>query len=338
MIWIMLILFPQKSNLLIKKLCWMCLKTTKQWSRWSSREEARHWDMFPEPTELLLIGYLIESIWTLKSKSNTLTPKTSSQTYWPRETSHVMNGITFWVSTSAISVLQIVLKWCRKERKKIQMKKESQQSRTPDDKFGLAMQWTDSLCATFYCINKARWKTRHESQFPLSSRTEQHHRTGRPVEDACSSSYSEWNVDKTWSSQEWKSDELMEDRTGATCCIRHSTRTDSLLKTIIWIYNRNRIRNVVRIQIILAQGAWSSAKEAVPILKKMQQKTATNILWYGECLCLPHFYASVFMVKNYSDNLLSIKNTEDLTMKQMFGISEKIDIRTIRRDLWSEYN
>ena len=57
-------------------------------------------------------------------------------------------------------------------------------------------------------------KTRHESQFPLSSRTEQHHRTGRPVEDAYSSSYSEWNVDKTWSSQEWKSDELMEDRTG----------------------------------------------------------------------------------------------------------------------------
>ena len=27
-------------------------------------------------------------------------------------------------------------------------------------------------------------KTRHESQFPLSSRTEQHHRTRRPVEDA----------------------------------------------------------------------------------------------------------------------------------------------------------
>ena len=57
-------------------------------------------------------------------------------------------------------------------------------------------------------------KTRHESQFPQSSRTEQHHRTGRPVEDAYSSSYSEWNVDMTWSSQEWKSDELMEVRTG----------------------------------------------------------------------------------------------------------------------------
>ena len=31
-------------------------------------------------TELLLIGYLIKSIWTPKSKSNTLTPKSISQT------------------------------------------------------------------------------------------------------------------------------------------------------------------------------------------------------------------------------------------------------------------
>ena len=36
-------------------------------------------------------------------------------------------------------------------------------------------------------------------------------------------------------------------------------------------------------------------------------------------------HASVFMVKNYSDNLHSIKNTgKDLTMKQMFDISEKL--------------
>ena len=57
-------------------------------------------------------------------------------------------------------------------------------------------------------------KTRYESQLPLSSWTEQHLRTGRPVKDAYSSSYSEWNADKNWSSQEWKSDELMEVRTG----------------------------------------------------------------------------------------------------------------------------
>ena len=56
-------------------------------------------------------------------------------------------------------------------------------------------------------------KTRYESQLPLSSWNEQHQRTGRLVLDAYSTSYSEWNADKNWSSQEWKSDELMEART-----------------------------------------------------------------------------------------------------------------------------
>ena len=55
-------------------------------------------------------------------------------------------------------------------------------------------------------------KTRHESQSPLSSWTEQQPRTERLVMDACSSSDSEWNTDETWSSQEWKSDEVLEAR------------------------------------------------------------------------------------------------------------------------------
>ena len=71
-----------------------------------------------------------------------------------------------------------------------------------NDEFGLAMQRKDSCRASFL------------SQFPLSSWTEQHERTGKLVLDAYSSSYSEWTADKTWSSQEWKSDEVMEDRMG----------------------------------------------------------------------------------------------------------------------------
>ena len=39
------------------------------------------------------------------------------------------------------------------------------------------------------------------------------HERHRLVEKAHSSSYSEWNIDKTWSSQEWKSEELMYYRT-----------------------------------------------------------------------------------------------------------------------------
>ena len=52
------------------------------------------------------------------------------------------------------------------------------------------------------------------TESPGKTRTEQHLRTGRPVLDAYSSNYSEWNADKNWSSQEWKSDDLMEVRTG----------------------------------------------------------------------------------------------------------------------------
>ena len=57
-------------------------------------------------------------------------------------------------------------------------------------------------------------KTSYENQnVPLTSWNEQHLRTGRLVKDAYSSSYSEWNADEKWSSQEWKSDEVMEVRT-----------------------------------------------------------------------------------------------------------------------------
>ena len=162
--------------------------------------------MYPEPTELLLIGCLIESIWTPRSKSNTLTPKTNSQTYWPREISHVTNWIIFCVCwTVAISVLPIVLKWCRKERKKMHVKKVTAKSkpmmnlvsrcseRTPDVVASTASESPGNpdlkvkyLWARGMSSNQERWDL-------LRTLTRQPN--------------SEWNVDKTWSSQEWKTDE-----------------------------------------------------------------------------------------------------------------------------------
>ena len=53
-------------------------------------------------------------------------------------------------------------------------------------------------------------KTRSESQVPLSSWNEQQPRTGRLVMGASSS---EWNIDDKWSSQEWKSGEMLGART-----------------------------------------------------------------------------------------------------------------------------
>ena len=107
MIWTMLILFPQTSSLLIRKLCCMCLKTTK-----GKKPNNETCFQNPQSCPWLVVRWNQFG----PPKSNTLTPKTNSQTYWPREISHVMNGIIFCVClTLAISVLPNVLKWCRKE-------------------------------------------------------------------------------------------------------------------------------------------------------------------------------------------------------------------------------
>ena len=66
-------------------------------------------------------------------------------------------------------------------------------------------------------------KRSYESQSPLSNQAEKYDRTVKPVvgrdtshapghhqrfvESSYSASYSGWNDDKAWSSQEWKSDE-----------------------------------------------------------------------------------------------------------------------------------
>ena len=61
-------------------------------------------------------------------------------------------------------------------------------------------------------------KTRYESQIPVSSWNDQQPRMRRPVMGAGSSDYSEWNIDEKWSSQEWKSDEMLEARTERLVC------------------------------------------------------------------------------------------------------------------------
>ena len=172
-------------------------------------------------------------------------------------------------------------------------------------------------------------KTRHESQSPLSSQAEKYNGTGRPVVCpqegahqsvvyAHSSGYSEWNVGKTWSSQEWKSDELMDDRTerpvvcpqgGAHQFVIEDDETESEL----WLGSRSFLHRV---------------NDQVRTRQKQSSRNATedseehSVIW--RMFMSSTLQASVFMVKNYSDNWHSIKNTEDLTMKQMFDISEKL--------------
>ena len=286
-------------------------------------EDARQWDMSPEPTELLLIGYLIESIWTPKSKSNTLTPKTqladilTKGNFTRDEWNHLLClfNISHFSSTDCSEVLS-------KRRQKYSGEERVTAKSKP--MMNLVSRCTertpDVLSST---ASESPEKTRHESQFPLSPQTEQHHRTGRPVEHAYSSSYSVWNVDKTWSSQEWKSDELMEVRTGRpVVTAQHADRfvveNDKMIfyteaESEMSLETRSFLHRV-NDQVRKRQN--QSSKDAA------KDSDKHSVIW--RMFTSSTLQASVFMVKNYSDNLHSIENTEDLTMKQMFDISEKL--------------
>ena len=164
-------------------------------------------------------------------------------------------------------------------------------------------------------------KTRHESQFLLSPQTEKHYRTRRPV--ARSSSYSEWNVDETWSSQEWKSDELMEDRTERP--VVNAQHTDR------FIVENDKMNSYTEGESELSSESRSFLHRVNDQVRKRQNQSSKDatkdsdkhsVMWEFYVFCIAQ--ASVFMENNYSDNWHSIKNTEDLTMKQMFDISEKL--------------
>ena len=110
-------------------------------------------------------------------------------------------NITHFISTTCSEAMS------RRTQKRCRWRK-SHSKIEADDKFSLATKGF----LTFLLLLHRKARGRYESQILLSSWTEQQSRTGRPVEDAYSSSYSEWNIDKTWSSQECKSDEVLEVR------------------------------------------------------------------------------------------------------------------------------
>ena len=157
---------------------------------------------FQETTELLLIGCLIESIGTPRSKSNTLTPRTNSQTHWQREISHVMSGIIFCVLFnisifSSTTGLEVMSKRTQDDAGEESVTAKSQPMMNLFSRY--SARDPNVLAST---ASESPGKTKSESQIPLSSWNEQQPRTGRPVIGASSSDYSEWNIDEKWSSQE----------------------------------------------------------------------------------------------------------------------------------------
>ena len=143
---------------------------------------------------------------------------------------------------------------------------------------------------------------------------------------ASSSDYSEWNIDEKWSSQEWKSGEMLEARTWRPVGEQFTQDTDTFVidyddmdsdtvtESNLLLKSRSFLHRVNdRVRKILGH----SSKDA------MQDSDKHSLIW--GMFMSSTLQASVFMGKNYSENLHSIKNTRnDLTLQQMSDISEKL--------------
>ena len=120
----------------------------------------------------------------------------------------------------------------------------------------------------------------------------------------------------------WKSDVLMEDRTGRLVVFAQHTDKFIVRNDIMDSYTEAESE-----MSLISRSFLHRVNDRVRNRQKLSSMNATEDSEEHSviCLCLPTMRPSVFMEKNYSDNLHSIKNTEnDLTMKQMFDLYEKL--------------
>ena len=176
-----------------------------------------------------------------------------------------------------------------------------------------------------------------ESQSPWSAKAEKDDRTGQPVvdrdashvsmhhnkqfvESSYSASNSRWDDDKAWSSQEWKSDELMDDRTGKpVVCPEGGAREQQF------------IIGDDETELDLSLGSRSFLDMVNGQVRKGPKRSSMNVtendqkhsvIW--RMFMAVTMESAVFMGKNYQKNCHSIVNTTDLTLKQMFDMSTKL--------------
>ena len=132
--------------------------------------------------------------------------------------------------------------------------------------------------------------------------------------------------DEKWSSQEWKSGEMLEARTERPVGGQQFTQkndkfvndddmdSDTVTESNLSLKSRPFLKRVNdRLRKILDH----SSKDAMQDIDKL------SMIW--GMFMSSTLEASVFMGKNYSEDLHSIKNTgNNLTLEQMFDISEKL--------------
>ena len=198
------------------------------------------------------------------------------------------------------------------------------------------------------------------------------------VESSYSARYSRWDDDKAWSSQEWKTDTSMCERSGQPVVtswgktresqpsfFHEKTQHDGTAQSIVnEVIPRDRLgQPVVNPQrgarpqqfiigndetvLELSLGSTSFLNRVNDQVQKRQKRFSMNVTDEKHSVIWRMFISvtlesAVFMGKNYSNNVHSIKNTKDLTMKQMFDISSKLvsdqdEIHGVKIIDWEDY-
>ena len=165
---------------------------------------------------------------------------------------------------------------------------------------------------------KARGKPNLSKKVLLGSVNVQETSLVRLVLGASSSNCSEWNIDDKWSSQVRKSGEMSNARTVRRIddkfVIDDNMDSDTATESNLSLKSRSFLNRVIdRLRKML---------NCLPddAMKDIDKRSMIWRMFLSSTL-----EASVFLGKNYSDNLHSIRNTgENFTLKQMFDISHKL--------------
>ena len=154
-------------------------------------------------------------------------------------------------------------------------------------------------------------------------------RSGQP-DKLSSAGYSKLDYDRSWSSQEWKSEVTAHDRSGKPGNANSQEVADS--ETFVMGSDAAEFANKVKVQV------------------RKRQKRTSNVADSGEdhsiiwgTLMAATMNAATFMGKNFLDNQNSIMNSTDLTLKKMFDISSKLvgeqgEINNVDKIHWEKHS
>ena len=309
----------------------MCLKTKKQWSRWLLKAEVLQGDMLPGPTELLLIGYSIESI-NLDTKiqvtyidaKNQLADMLTQGNVTRDEWNHLLClfNISHFSSTDCSEVMS-----------KRTQKDSGEERVTAKSKpmMSLIARAPSTLSSS---ATESPGKKSYESQSPWVRKLRNLIEQGNPLLAVTQV------TGKATTTDSWKARTRQATQNG-TMTKLGLLKSGNLMNW--WMIERGNplfalneehsnssLKTTKQNQICLqdpdhARIGWMIKCE------KRQKRSSSNVTENDEkhsviwgMFMSSTLESSVVMGKNHSDNWHSIKNTKDLTMKQMFDMSEKL--------------